>query len=270
MWGSILRAITKARKHQSDKKWSVRGEWFTGLEGVSTRSWKINSKAKLSIPSISQLLALTGVTWSNSCTFAPVKERRSKATEQDLSPTTTAAEVRSEGEESISKDRIFTCREEGCVPTFLSSRQCNDTSVRWNETLYSIKQLCGIHRNLKNNVKPILNSCSEQAPSMTDALPQGWVSFRKKIEQNYRQTKEVHGGKIRARGELRKEDWSCFGWLLLTRGEIEFSSAKIFSQPLRLLAFPRDLLLRWRRSYGGVGGYRWFRSPNCLFFLEGG
>ena len=42
-----------------------------------------------------------------------------KPTEQDLPPTTTAAEVRSEGEESISKDRIFTCLEEGCVPTFL-------------------------------------------------------------------------------------------------------------------------------------------------------
>ena len=58
---------------------------------------------------ISQLSALTGVSRSNSCSFAPVKERRSKATEQDLPPTTTAAEVRSEGEESISKDRIFNC-----------------------------------------------------------------------------------------------------------------------------------------------------------------
>ena len=87
--------------------------------GVSTRPWKANSKAKLSIPSISQLSALTGVTRSNSCTFAPVKERRSKAIEQDLPPTTTAAEVISEGEESISKDRIFTCPEDGCVPTFL-------------------------------------------------------------------------------------------------------------------------------------------------------
>ena len=60
-----------------------------------------------------------GVTWSNSFSFAPVKERRSKATGQDLPPTTTAAEVRSEGEESISKDRILTCQQEGCVPTFL-------------------------------------------------------------------------------------------------------------------------------------------------------
>ena len=73
---------------------SVRGERFTGLEGVSTWPWKANSKAKLSFPSISQLSALTGVTRSNSCTFAPVKERRSKATEQDLPPTTTATEVR--------------------------------------------------------------------------------------------------------------------------------------------------------------------------------
>ena len=89
------------------------------LEDVSARPWKANSKAKLSIPSISQLLAINGVTWSYLCSFAPVKERRSKATEQDLPPTTTAAEVRSEGEESISKDRIFTCPEEGCVPTFL-------------------------------------------------------------------------------------------------------------------------------------------------------
>ena len=43
------------------------------LEDVSTRPWKANSEAKLSIPSISQLLAITGVTWSNSCSFAPVK-----------------------------------------------------------------------------------------------------------------------------------------------------------------------------------------------------
>ena len=48
-------------------------------------------KAKLSIPTISQLPALTGVTRSNSCSFAPVKERRSKATEQDMPPITTAA-----------------------------------------------------------------------------------------------------------------------------------------------------------------------------------
>ena len=77
------------------------------------------SKAKWSIPSISQLSALNGVSQSSLCSFAPVKERRSKATEQDLPPTTTAAEVRSEGEESISKDRIFTCPEQGCVLTFL-------------------------------------------------------------------------------------------------------------------------------------------------------
>ena len=57
-----------------------------------------------------------GTYWSS---FAPVKERRSKATAQDLHPKTTSAEVRSEGEESIYKDRIFTCQEEGCVPTFL-------------------------------------------------------------------------------------------------------------------------------------------------------
>jgi len=87
--------------------------------GVSTQPWKANSKAKVSIPSIYQLSALPGVSRSNSCSFAPVKERRSKATEQDLPPTTTAAEVRSEEEESISKDRIFTCLEDGCVPTFL-------------------------------------------------------------------------------------------------------------------------------------------------------
>ena len=119
MCGNTLRAIGKARKHQSDTECSVRGEWFTGLEGVSTRPWKANSKAKLSIPSISQLSALPGVSRSNSCSFAPVKERRSKATEQDLPPTTTAAEVRSEGEKPISKDKIFTCPEDGCVPTFL-------------------------------------------------------------------------------------------------------------------------------------------------------
>ena len=105
--------------HQSDTEYSVRGAWFTGLEGVSTRPWKANSKAKLSIPSISQLSALTGVTRSNSCSFAPVKERRPKATEHDLPPTTTAAEVTSEEEESISKDRIFPCPEDGCVQTFL-------------------------------------------------------------------------------------------------------------------------------------------------------
>ena len=48
-------------------------------------------KAKLSIPSISQPPVLTGVTRSNSCSFAPVKKRRTKATEQDLPPATTAA-----------------------------------------------------------------------------------------------------------------------------------------------------------------------------------
>ena len=69
------------------------------LEDVSTQPWKANSKAKLSIPFISQLLAITGVTWSNSCSFAPVKERLSKATEQDLPPTATATEVMSQGEE---------------------------------------------------------------------------------------------------------------------------------------------------------------------------
>ena len=93
MCRSILRVISKARTHQSDKECSVRGEWFTGLEGVSTRPWKANSKEKLSFQSISQLLALTGVTRSSSFSFAPVKERRSKASEQDLPPTTTAAEV---------------------------------------------------------------------------------------------------------------------------------------------------------------------------------
>ena len=67
MCGSILRAISKARKHQSDTECSVRGEWFTGLEGVSTRPWKANSKAKLSIPSISQLSALTGVMQESHC-----------------------------------------------------------------------------------------------------------------------------------------------------------------------------------------------------------
>ena len=44
------------------------------LEGVSTGPWKANSKAKLSVPSISRLSALTGVTWSNSWSFAPVKD----------------------------------------------------------------------------------------------------------------------------------------------------------------------------------------------------
>ena len=77
---------------------------------------KFQGKAEYSV---SQLSALTGVSRSNSCSFAPVKERRSKATEQDLPLTTTAAEGRSEGEESISKDRIFTCPQDGCVPTFL-------------------------------------------------------------------------------------------------------------------------------------------------------
>ena len=73
---------------------SVRGEWFTGLEGVLTLAWKANSKAKPSIPSISQLSALTGITRSNLISFAPVKERRSKATKQDLPPTTTCSGTR--------------------------------------------------------------------------------------------------------------------------------------------------------------------------------
>ena len=175
MCRSILRVISKARTHQSDKECSVRGKWFTGLEGVSTRPWKANSKEKLSIPSISQLLALTGVTRSSSFSFVPVKERRSKASEQDLPPTTTAAEVRSEGEESISKDRIW---KEAVFRHFWGTHQCGDTPVRWKEALYSIKQLWGTHKNLKNNVKPILNSCSEQPPSTTDTLPQGWESFQ--------------------------------------------------------------------------------------------
>ena len=49
---------------------------------------------------------------------------------------------------------------------------------------------------------------------------------------------------MEARGELRKEDWSSFGLLLLIREEIEVSVATIFLTPLRLLAFPRDLRRR--------------------------
>ena len=139
-------------------------------------------KAKRSIPSISQLPALTGVTRSNSCSFAPVKERRSKATEQDLPPTTTAAEVRSEGEESISKDGIFTCPEEGCVQTFLrySSMQRHLDCGRHKRavergTLFD-KAAVGYAQKLEVQCQahPQLR-CSEQPPSMTDALPQGWA-----------------------------------------------------------------------------------------------
>ena len=139
MCGSILRAISKVRRYQSDTECSVRGEWLTGLEGVSTRPWQANSKTKLIIPSISQLSALTGVTRYNSCSFAPVKERRSKATEQDLPPTTTAAEVRSVGEESINKDGIFTCPEEGCVPTFLRYSSMRRHKRAVERDTYSIK-----------------------------------------------------------------------------------------------------------------------------------
>ena len=139
-------------------------------------------KAKLSIPSISQLPALTGVTRSNSCSFAPVKERCSKATEQDLPPATTAAEVRSEGEESISKDGIFTCLEEGCVQTFLrysSMQQHLDCGQHKHaverDTLFD-KAAVGYAQTLEVQCQahPQLR-CSEQPPSMTDALPQGWA-----------------------------------------------------------------------------------------------
>ena len=143
----ILRAISKARRHQSDTECSVRGEWFTGLESVSTRPWKANSKAKLSIhpyPSFQPLLELLGLT--RVASHQQRKDSLSKATERkDLPPATKAAELRSEGEESISKDRIFTCPEDGCVPTFLrySSMRRLKRAV---ERDTSIKQLWGMHK----------------------------------------------------------------------------------------------------------------------------
>jgi len=133
-------------------------------------------KAKLSIPTISQLPALTGVTRSNSCSFAQVKERRSKATEQDLPPTTTAAEVTSEGEESMSKDGIFTCPEEGCVQTFLrySSMQryldCGRHKRAVERDTLLDKAAVGYAQKLEVQCQPHPQlRCSEQPPSMTDA-----------------------------------------------------------------------------------------------------
>ena len=71
--------------------------------------------AKLRTPSISQLPALAGVTRPNSCSFATIKEKRTKATESDLSPAAAAAAaaVRCAAEESIGKEGVFTCPEEG-------------------------------------------------------------------------------------------------------------------------------------------------------------
>ena len=162
MCGSILRAISKARGHQSDTECSVRGEWFTGLVGVSTRPWKTNSKAKLSIPSISQLSALTGVTRSNSCSFSLLCRICLQQQQQQKWGVRERNQLAKPGFSLVRKKAVFR--------HFWGTHQCGDTSVRWNETLYSLKQLWGMHRNLKNNVKLILNSCSEEPPSMTDAF----------------------------------------------------------------------------------------------------
>ena len=138
MCGSILRAISKARRHQSDTECSVRGEWFTGLEGVSTRPWKANSKAKLSIPSISQLSALTGVTRSNSCSFCLLCRICLQQQQQQKWGVRERNQLAKTGFSLVRKMAVFR--------HFWGTHQCGDTSVRWNETLYSIKQLWGMHK----------------------------------------------------------------------------------------------------------------------------
>ena len=119
-----------------------------------------------------------GPYWSYLCSFAPVKERRSKATEQDLPPTTTAAEVTSEGEESISKDRIFTCPEEGCVPTFLRylSMWRHKRAVE-HDTLLD-KAAVGYAQKLEEQCQAHPQLIFLATPSMTNTLPQGWESFQ--------------------------------------------------------------------------------------------
>ena len=196
-------------------------------------------KAKLSIPTISQLPALTGVTRSNSCSFAPVKERRSKATEQDLPPTTTAAEVTSEGEESISKDGIFTCPEEGCVQTFLrySSMQrhldCGRHKRAVERDTLLDKAAVGYAQKLEVQCQPNPQlRCSEQPPSMTDALPQGWAlksSTSKRARFTDKQRKFLADKFQQGESSGRKIDPASVARSMLTavdsRGNRIFSSA---------------------------------------------
>ena len=168
--------------------------------------------AKLRTPSISQLPALTGVTRPNSCIFAPIKERRTKATEPDLPQA--AAAVRSAAEESIGKEGVLTCPEECCSQTFLrfSSIQQHLECGRHKraverDTLFD-KAGVGYAQKLEMQYEahPHLSSSEQspgQSPSTTDTLPQGWALKSSTI---YRKTKEVHGGQISARGKLRKKD----------------------------------------------------------------
>lgn len=139
-------------------------------------------KTKLPTPSISQLPALIGVTRANSCSFTPVKERRTKATEPDLPAPAAATAARSEGEESIDKEDIFTCPEEGCVQTFLrySSMQRHLDCGRHRraverDTLFD-KAAVGYAQKLEMHYQahPQIN-CSEQPPFTTSTLPQGWA-----------------------------------------------------------------------------------------------
>ena len=200
-------------------------------------------KEKLSIPSISQLPALTGVTRSNSCSFAPIKERRTKDTEKDLPPATTteaaaAAAVRSEGEESISKEGIFTCPEEGCVQTFLrySSMQRHLDCGRHKraveqDTLFD-KAAVGYAQNLEVQCQahPQLR-CSEQPPSVTEALPKGWAlksSTSKRVRFTDKQRKFLADKFQQGESSGRKIDPASVARSMLTavdsRGNRIFSS----------------------------------------------
>ena len=238
--------------------WEVSCELSAKLEGISQisnvqyeesglrvwRAYKLGPgkqipKAKLSIPTISQLSALTGVTRSNSCSFAPVKERRSIATEQDLLATTTAAEVTSEGEESISIDGIFTCPEEGCVQTFLrySSMQRHLDCGRHKPAVerYTLldKAAVGYAQKLEVQCQPHPKlRFSEQPPSMTDALPQGWAlksSTSKRARFTGKQRKFLADKFQQGESSGRKIDPASVARSMLTavdsRGNRIFSSA---------------------------------------------
>ena len=250
------------------------------FEGSGLRVWRAYKlgpgkqipKEKLSIPSISQLPALTGVTRSNSCSFAPVKERRTKETEQDLPPTTTtAAAVRSEGEESISREGIFTCPEEGFVQTFLrySSMQRHLDCGRHKraverDTLFD-KAAVGYAQNLELQCQahPQL-SCSEQPPSMTDALSKGWAlksSSSKRVRFTDKQRKFMADKFQQGKSSGRKIDPASVARSMLTA--VDSTGNRIFRDFLTSsqiagffsrLASKKTLSGEEDHEDGGVGG----------------
>ena len=120
--------------------------------------------------------------------------------------------MRSAAEESIGKEGVFTCPEECCSQTFLrfSSIQRHLECGRHKRAVErdTLFDSVGYAQKLEMQYEalPHLGSSEQspgQSPSTTDTLPQGWAL---KSSTVYRETKEVHGGQISARGKLRKED----------------------------------------------------------------